>query len=290
MNIMITGVSGGYGSYAVEYLKEFAPDDEIYVLVRTQQKAEEFKQMGLNTRIGDYSDADSMINALKDIDRLLFVSVSIPDIQKNVVEACKICNVKYVAYTSLYDLEYEKFSLEINHRNTEELIKESGIKHAFLRDNWYLDMMAPYFTACEKIGEFIYYSDNDNAKIAWALKKEYAEAGARVIADGNQEGVINLAGNPVSYKELGEALKETSDSIENLRLVSRDEFIKLLSGAGVSEMAIGITCNYQDYAITGNNGESEANCESFENTLTHKLTPLPEAIRFVVDGGFYSDM
>lgn len=50
------------------------PQNEIYVLVRSEEKGEALKEAGFNIRIGDYDDLDSMKEALKGIDRLLFVS------------------------------------------------------------------------------------------------------------------------------------------------------------------------------------------------------------------------
>ena len=273
MNIMVTGVTGGYGAYALEYLKEFAEDEEIYALVRSEEKAKDFSDV--NVRIGDFADADSMVEALKDIDRLLFVSVPVPGIQKNVVDACVANDVKYIAYTSIFGAENEKFGLEINHRQTEEWIKESGIKHTFLRDNWYVDMMASYMNACEKAGEFIYYSKD--GVISWALKREYAEAGARVILNGNYGEVVNLSNTPVTYAELAESIGlETKEVI-------KEEFMAQMADMDISEMGVMIASNYQDYALAGNNGEDEGDPSEFEEVLGHPLAPYSESVREVID-------
>lgn len=277
MNIMVTGVTGGYGGYAAEYLKEFAPNDDIYVLVRNEEKAKDFNDV--NVRVGDYADADSMVEALKDIDRLLFVSVSIPGIQKNVVEAAKVNDVKYIAYTSLFGLENPKFGLEINHRETEELIKASGIRHAFLRDNWYVEMPASYLNACKKYGKYLYFSDE--GVVSWALKREYAEAGARVIADGSYEGILNLSNTPITYKELGEAFNLETE------LVSRKEFENVLSKLDISDIGAMLTLTYQDYAQAGGNGEEEGNPTEFEKILGHPLTPYSEAIEEVIEKNLF---
>lgn len=138
MNIMGTSANSSYGNYALDYLKEFAPQANLYALVRSEEKGKSFKDKGINIRVADYQDLSSMINALKEIDRLLFVSTSSPEIQKNVIEAAQINQVKYITYTSLHGLEYKKFGLEINRRMTQELIKESGIPYTFLRNNWYI--------------------------------------------------------------------------------------------------------------------------------------------------------
>ena len=43
------------------------PQNEIYALVRSEEKGEALKEAGFNIRIGDYDDLDSMKEALKGI-------------------------------------------------------------------------------------------------------------------------------------------------------------------------------------------------------------------------------
>lgn len=72
MKIMVTGANGGYGHYAIQYLKEFAPaGTELYGLVRDDKKAQQLMKQGITPRIGDYSNVASLVEAFKGIDRLL---------------------------------------------------------------------------------------------------------------------------------------------------------------------------------------------------------------------------
>lgn len=103
MNYLVTGATGGFGGYALDFLKESVLNSEIYALVRSEEKGEGLKKAGFNIRIGDYADAESMIAALKGIDRLLFVSGAPGNRQEehgNVVDAAKEAGVSYIAYTS----------------------------------------------------------------------------------------------------------------------------------------------------------------------------------------------
>lgn len=135
MKIMVTGASGGYGHYAINYLQKFAPvGTEIYGLVRNQEKANRLSASGVTPRIADYGDLESLVAAFKGIDRLLFVSVPNTDLQQNVVKAIQQSKINYVAYTSLYELDHEKFGLEQNHRVAEEMISQLKVRHTFLRN------------------------------------------------------------------------------------------------------------------------------------------------------------
>lgn len=277
MKILVTGASGGYGNYAINYLKEYADkNDEIIGLVRNEQKAQILKDNNIAYRIGDYDDINSLNAAFKDIDRLLFVSVPNFSLQQNVVKAIEQSNINYVAYTSIYAVNKNKLGLEENHLNTENLIKKTGIDHTFLRNNWYLEIIAPFLKAASDAGKFDYYSGDK--KISWALKREYAEAGAKVILNKNENEILNLSGNPVTLRDLGQATAKAMNKNIEIDEVNKDEFGKYLNKIDISSLGTMLVNTYQDYAINGNNGEDKANSKTFENILGHPLTPLDKGI------------
>lgn len=270
MNIMVTGAAGGYGSYAVNFLKEFAPNDNIIALVRDNTKKAELEAKGFEVRVADYADLSGLTKAMQGVDRLLFVSVPVFDLQKNVVAAAKASGVKYIAYTSICEPQYSKFGLEINHKQTEELIRQTGIPHTFLRNGWYVEMMMPYIEASAKMGVFPYYAGD--AKVAWVAKRDLAEAGARVIANGCDEEILELSGNAVTYAELA---KSTGKAME-IKPVSRNEFLAVMAKSGISQMGMMLAQSYQDYAVQGNNGEEKLTSDVLEKVIGHKLTKVED--------------
>ncbi len=44
MNYLITGATGGFGNYAMEYLKQLVPQENIYVLARNEEKGKHLKK------------------------------------------------------------------------------------------------------------------------------------------------------------------------------------------------------------------------------------------------------
>lgn len=148
------------------------------LLCVTTKKKAELESQGFTVRVADYADVNAMVQAFDGIDRLLFVSVPVFDLQKNVVEAIRQSNIGFVAYTSLCHPEYSKFGLEINHRQTEELIRATGIPHTFLRNNWYMEIVMPLLTTAVKTGDFPYYAGD--SKVSWAAKSDLAEAELRL--------------------------------------------------------------------------------------------------------------
>ncbi|AUI71183.1 SDR family oxidoreductase [Companilactobacillus alimentarius] len=277
MNVLVTGASGGYGHYALEYLQKITKKDNLYALVRSEAKGAALKAKGINVRIGDFSDLESMKKALKGIDRLLFVSVSIPNIQKNVVDAAVFNNVKYIAYTSILDPQYSKFGLEINHSQTEQWIKDSGIAHTFLRNGWYLEIAQSLIDYAKKTKQFLYFADK--GKTTFALKSEYAKIGAKVIVNGSDQEILDLARTPITYQELGLATQKALGEKLDIKKVSADEFVSKLNGAGVNQQFTMISKSYQDYTIKGNNGEDQASQSTFDELNGQPLPDLSEAIK-----------
>lgn len=277
MNIMVTGANGGYGSLAIDYLQKLAPNANIYGLVRSEAKGVALKEKGIQIRIGDYADFDSMKKALSGIDRLLFVSSPIPGIQKNVVDAAVVNDVKYIAYTSIFQPEYSKFGLEINHKQTEEWIKESGIAYTILRNSWYMEVNQALFEYVKKTDKFVYFATK--GQLSFALKREYAEAGARVISKGDFGSIINLANTPRSYKEMSLAAQEAVGHELDIETVESNEFISELVSAGISANWASVSAAYQEYTLKGNNGEEKADKTEFEKILGHPLTSLSDAIK-----------
>ena len=277
MKIMVTGAAGGYGHYAVDYVKQFAPEAEVYGLVRKADDAAKLEAKGIHARIGDYSDKESLIRAFEGIDRLLFVSVPVHELQIPVVEAAKEAGIKYIAYTSIADPQYSKFTLEINHSQTEQLIKDSGIAHTFLRDNWYTELAADFVKACVDNGKFPYYAAE--GKLAFALKREYAEAGAKVITGEGYPEVLTFAGTSVSFEELAAVAEEIAGKKLDVRKVTKEEFTSEFKDGEISQFGLMFGTMYQDYAFAGNNGEENLTPDDLERTLGHPITPLAEAFK-----------
>lgn len=261
-------------------MKEFVADAEVYGLVRKQTDAERLEKRGIKARIGDYTNRESLVRAFEGIDRVLFVSVSNHAMQQKVPAAAREAGVKFIAYTSLYGLEHEKFGLEINHRQTEQLIRETGVPHAFLRNCWYLEMPASLSRSAMQTGNYLYYANK--GRLSFALKRELAEAGARVITAENPTAwgeAIDLSASPVSYRELGEATARIADRDIDVREVSKAAFNAELGAGFISEVGLMLGNAYQDYAMSIGHEEEKANPDVFEKVLGHKLTPLEDALK-----------
>ena len=277
MNIMVTGAAGEYGSLALKHLKKLVPNENIFALVRDNKKKVELEAQGFTVRVADYADVNAMVQAFDGIDRLLFVSVPVFELQKNVVDAIKKSNISFIAYTSLCHPEYKKFGLEINHKQTEELIRATGIPHTFLRNNWYMEIVMPLLTTAMKTGDFPYYSGD--SKVSWAAKSDLAEAGAKVIAGGEYPEILELSGKAVTFAELAEEVKAVTQHPLNIRNVSKSEFTEAMKRTDISDQGLMFATVWQDYAVNGNNGEAELTADVLESVIGHKLMTVADMLK-----------
>ncbi|MDU5335133.1 SDR family oxidoreductase [Enterococcus sp.] len=277
MKYLVTGATGRFGNYALDFLKESVPTSDIYALVRSEEKNAALKEAGINLRIGDYADKKSMEKALQGIDRLLFVSGTPGNRQEehaNVVEAAKEAGVSYIAYTSFARADKATSPLAADHIFTEKLIEKTGIAHTFLRNNWYLENEMPIVDAALNGGKFVYAAGQ--GKTGWALKREYAEVAAKALQGKDFPAILELSGKPVSYEALAAALK-TATGME-IEVVSSDNqgFIENLTVNGlpqpIAEMFLSFQSDIKD-------GQLDVVSDDFEKALGRTLLSLEEGFK-----------
>ncbi|TCI63231.1 MULTISPECIES: SDR family oxidoreductase [unclassified Exiguobacterium] len=283
MKYLVTGATGKLGSKIVEVLLESIPASELAVSVRNPEKAEALKAKGVDVRHGDFDKRETLDTAFRGVERLLIISADGDNDTRirqhaNAVEAAKRAGVKFIAYTSLADATESQNLMAPPHVETEGAIERTGIPHAFLRNNWYLENElggiqgvlagAPWVTAAR------------DGKVGWALQQDYAEAIANVLmADDFEQDIFELSGPLHTQAELVEALSDVLGREVKLQEVSAEAYADVMRGAGVPEGAIPIVVGIQDSI---RNGSLEVESNDFELVLGRPVTPLKEALQKLV--------
>ncbi|WP_214824682.1 MULTISPECIES: SDR family oxidoreductase [unclassified Exiguobacterium] len=283
MKYLVTGATGKLGSKIVDVLLKSVPASELAVSVRNPEKAEALKAKGVDVRHGDFDKPDTLDEAFKGVERLLIISADGDNDTRirqhaNAVEAAERAGVSFIAYTSLADATDSQNLMAPPHVETEGAIERTGIPHAFLRNNWYLENElgsiqgvlagAPWVTAAR------------DGKVGWALQEDYAEAIANVLmADDFEQDIFELSGPLYTQAELVEALSEVLGREVTLQEVSTDAYAGVMRGAGVPEGAIPIVVGIQDSI---RNGSLEVESNDFELVLGRPVTPLKEALQKLV--------
>ena len=183
MKIAITGATGQLGNLVIEQLLQLTAAQNIVALVRNIDKAEHFKAQGIELREFDYDRPETLVPALLGIDKLLLISAN--EIGRRtsqhqaVIDAAKVASVPYLAYTSLLRANTSPLGLAQEHRETEKLIQDSGLRYTFLRNNWYSENYLAGVAHTIEIGTL--FGAAQDGRISSASRIDYAEAAARVL-------------------------------------------------------------------------------------------------------------
>lgn len=237
--IAITGATGLLGQHVIENLLQTVPAGQIVAIVRNPAKGASLSRKGISVRQADYNDEASLIRALQGVEKLLLISSS--EIgqrvtqHRNVINAAKSANVKFIAYTSLLHADTSPLSLHTEHVETEKMLADSGILYTLLRNGWYTENYLASVPAALEHGVFI--GAAGDGKIASATRADYAAAAARVISeDGHAGKVYELAGDEAwTLSRLAKELTEQSGKNVVYQNLSQADFVAALKNAGLPD-------------------------------------------------------
>ncbi|WP_420125016.1 SDR family oxidoreductase [Longimicrobium sp.] len=238
--IAVTGSTGHFGRIVIENLLErgIAPD-HIVALARNPEKAAGFAARGVQVRQADYEKPETLVAALQGVEKLLFVSGSeagqrIPQHQ-NVVDAAKQAGVRLIAYTSIANAGTSGLQLAVEHKATEEMIRQSGIPFVFLRNNWYLENYTGNLASTVEHGVLL--GSADEGRLSAATRADLAIAAGAVSAGEGHEGKIYELGGDVAFTmpELAEVISRESGRPVEYRNLPEDAYAQALAGFGLPE-------------------------------------------------------
>ncbi|QHW29381.1 SDR family oxidoreductase [Paenibacillus rhizovicinus] len=284
MKILVTGATGKLGSLVVETLLETVPAKDLAVSVRNPEKAESLRARGIDVRLGDFEQPDTLDKAFAGIDRLLIVSTDGDNETRTrqhtaAVAAAKRANVGFIAYTSLVNASENTIFLAPVHRATEEAIRNSGIPYSLLRNNWYLENETSSIQAV--LGGAPWLTSAESGKVGWAARRDYAQAAAAVLAGvGHENSVYELSGKLVTQEELASVLADVLGREVPVQQVDDETYASIMSSVGVPEPVVPILVGIQS-AIR--DGALEVESNDLKKLLGRPATSLEEGLRQIVN-------
>ena len=224
--IAITGATGQLGRLVIQNLLKSVPAGQIVAAVRSPEKAADLAALGLQVRQADYAQPATLEAAFQGVDKLLLISSSevgqrAPQ-HAAVIAAAQKAGVKLLAYTSILRADSSPLGLAAEHKETETMLRDSGIPFVLLRNGWYTENYTGSVGAAVQYGAVM--GSAKDGRIASAARADYAAAAAAVLTKEGQAGkVYELAGDtaytltdlaaeiarqsgkPVVYKDMPEA-------------------------------------------------------------------------------------
>ena len=280
MKIAITGATGQLGNLVIEQLLQLTAAQNIVALVRNIDKAEHFKAQGIELREFDYDRPETLVPALSGVDKLLLISANeigrrTPQHQ-SVIDAAKVASVPYLAYTSLLRANTSPLGLAQEHRETEKLIQDSGLRYTFLRNNWYSENYLAGVAHTIEIGTL--FGAAQDGRISSASRIDYAEAAARVLTSTVHDNqTYELAGSQsFSLSELATLIGQAASKTINYQNLSAEEYTQGLIQAS---LPAGLVEVIVDADIQTIQGAMYSDSQDLEQLIGRKTTNIQDAIK-----------
>lgn len=237
--IVVTGASGQLGRLVIEALLKKLPAGEIVAAVRNPEKVADLAARGVQVRQANYDQPASLVVAFKGADKLLLISASevgrrVPQ-HRAVIDAAKAAGVGLLAYTSLLHADTSPLPLAAEHKETESLIRASGLPAVILRNGWYTENYTAGIPAALQYG--VVLGSAKQGRIASAARADFAEAAAAVLTQENQAGrIYELAGDEsYTLSELAAEIARQSGKAVAYQDLPESEFKAALLGAGLPD-------------------------------------------------------
>lgn len=280
MKTGITGATGQLGRLVVEKLKQKTDAGNLVALVRSPEKASD---LGIEAKAFDYTQPETLADALQGIDHLLLISGNEVGRRKaqheNIIRAAQQAGVKWIVYTSLLHADTSSLSLATEHVATEELLKASGIPHTILRNGWYTENYTGSLLGAVEAGAFT--GSAGEGKISSATREDFAEAAAVVLtSEGHVGKVYELAGD-VAYTLQDLAAEVSAQTGKNIPYnnLPEEEYADVLKSLGLPE---GLAHAIAGWDIGASEGHLFDDSHTLSKLIGHPTTPLADVVRKVL--------
>lgn len=283
--ILVTGATGHLGNAAIQsLLKKGVPAHEVTALVRDENKAANLSEQGVQLKKGDYNDYDSLVDALKGVDKLFLISSN--DVtadtllqHKNVINAAKENGVQHIVYISqeIKDDETTAIPFVIQvHRGTAEYIKASGIAYTIFNDTLYADSIGK-FSGEAFLENGIFFPAGDG-KVPFVPRTDIGEAAAVVLTTpGHEYKTYAITGNNAySFEDIAGFLTDITGKKVTYLKPDLHTYSDALINAGVPKEVVGFL---GAFSTAIRNGEFDTQRSDLEQLLGRKPTELKEFLK-----------
>jgi NAD(P)H dehydrogenase (quinone) len=281
--ILVTGVTGLIGKGTVEHLlKKGVPANQIIGLSRKKEGIEDLAAKGVEVRIGDYFDYDSLLRAFEGVDKVMLTSaVAFTDRSTqhyNAITAARQAGVKHVVYMSIMRKEGSGHimpGITESDLFTEQVLKSSGLAYTILYHPPFTDVLSLYYDP-NPYENGIKVPAN-NGKMAPATRDELAEAHAEILSTpGHENKTYSLGGsNAISFADIAKILAEIKGQPVSFTTITAEEYIDSIVAKGVPRHVAEFITNW---VVAMEAGEFEYQSGDIERLLGRKTKTFREYI------------
>jgi uncharacterized protein YbjT (DUF2867 family) len=185
--ILITGASGTVGKAVL--IAVARSGEKHRAMYRSKEDAAK-APAGTEVVIADFADKSSLFQALRGVESVYLVCSPIPELvqlESNAIAASVAAGVRRVVLNSALGAgDYVK-SFPRWHRQVEEKLQATNLKHCILRPNSFLQNVLTYYAPSVR-AQGAFYSAMGNAKTSYLDVRDIAVVAARALQGGEHDG------------------------------------------------------------------------------------------------------
>lgn len=230
--ILVTGATGRLGNAVVRALLQKIPATEVAAMARDIDKAAPLAALGVDVRVGDYTDYDSLVAAFEGIEKIYLVSaVAFSDRiaqHNNAIGAAGQAGVRHVIYTSIQRINDELAPIDgVTESDiaTERLLEKSGMTYTIVQHPLYANDL-PFLMGANAAKEG-FSVPAGQGRMGIVTFAELAEAGAALLTQAGYENRSYLlsGGRTWSFQDIAEAFSRMTGKSVAYQPISAEAFI-----------------------------------------------------------------
>jgi len=273
--LLVTGATGHLGSSVVAQLLKNISPNQFIVTSGNSMGIQKLESQGLQARLANFNNTNSLHNAFKGIEKLLLIStmdLNRFEQHKNVVDAAKVRGLKHLIYTGLAIKDIQTSGVKLlmeSHFQTEDYIKASGLSYTILRNTMYADALT------QILGNNALNQDinlpGGNGKVPYVLRREMGDATANLLLqNGHENKTYNITGSRhFDFAALAAIMSRFSGNTIRYNDITTEDFKHILQQIGLPDFAI--------YLHTGTLYDIKTGQYEVESQILEKLLGRPHA-------------
>jgi NAD(P)H dehydrogenase (quinone) len=283
MSIIVSGATGHLGRLVVEaLLRRGVPASDLVATGRDTDRIKDLAGRGVTVRRADFQDPERLAAAFDGGTRLLLVSTTTVGERignhRRAIDAARAAGIQLIVYTSAVNADTARMRLAVEHRQTEEHLRASGVDHVVLRNGWYLDNYLDLLPAIRKNGTVA--GSAGPGAVSAAVRADYAEAAAVVLTtEGHAGATYELGGEAFTLPELAAAISAAAGEPITYSDLPAPEYARLLVEAG---LPTGLAEVLADADLGLARGELYTSSTALAELIGHPPTTLAQALARVV--------
>ncbi len=261
--ILITGASGSVGKAVLQEASR--KGSKFRAMFRSKQEAAK-APAGCETVLADYSDKQSLRNALEGVTSIYVVCSPIPqlvELEGNVLGVCKESGVEHVVLNSALGAGDFPKSFPSWHRKVEDKLKATGMSYTILRPNGFLQNIVA-FNAPSIRAQGAFYAAMGDAKVSYLDIGDIAVVAVKALQGGAHSGKTYELNGPeaISNHELAKRISRITGRAVNYVDIPETAQREAMLALGMPEWQVTALLELQQYYRQGGGAKTDGLLQS----------------------------